>query len=52
VGQVGNSGNSHEPHLHVHAQRPAQRGALLSGDPLPIHFDGRYLARNDRMVVR
>ena len=34
IGLVGNSGNSNEPHLHVHAQRPAAAGhEPLSGDP-------------------
>lgn len=48
LGVVGNSGNSNEPHLHIHAQRPAASADPLSGDPLPITFRGRYLARNDR----
>ena len=53
IGRVGNSGNSNEPHLHVHAQRPALPGREpLSGDPLPIRFDGRYLVRNDRITAR
>jgi hypothetical protein len=53
IGLVGNSGNSNEPHLHVHAQRPAASGREpLSGDPLPIRFDGRYLVRNDRITSR
>lgn len=53
VGLVGNSGNSNEPHLHIHAQRPAASGrGLLSGDPLPIRLNGEYLVRNDRMVQR
>jgi hypothetical protein len=51
IGLVGNSGNSNEPHLHVHAQRPAAAGhEPLSGDPLPIRFNGRYLVRNDRLT--
>ena len=51
VGLVGNSGNSNEPHLHVHAQRPAAVGREpLSGDPLPMRFNGRYLVRNDRVT--
>jgi hypothetical protein len=51
LGVVGNSGNSNEPHLHIHAQRPAASGReLLSGDPLPIRLDGRYLVRNDRVA--
>ena len=50
IGRVGNSGNSNEPHLHIHAQRPAPAGAEpLSGDPLPIRLGGRYLVRNDRV---
>jgi hypothetical protein len=35
---------------HIHAQRPAPAGhGPLSGDPLPIRFNGRYLVRNDRV---
>jgi hypothetical protein len=51
VGLVGNSGNTNEPHLHIHAQRPAASGREpLSGDPLPIRLDGKYLVRNDRVT--
>jgi len=50
LGEVGNSGNSDEPHLHVHAQRPGRIWDLFSGDPLPIRFDGRYLVRSDRVT--
>jgi hypothetical protein len=38
VGRVGNSGNSSEPHLHIHATR--------DGRGVPITFDGRFLVRN------
>ncbi len=52
IGLVGNSGNSNEPHLHIHAQRPAPtEHEPLSGDPLPMRFNGRYLVRNDRVTV-
>ncbi len=51
LGSVGNSGNSDEPHLHVHAQTPGPAGAPLSGDPLPIRFNGRYLVRGDRVEL-
>lgn len=50
VGEVGNSGNSGEPHLHIHAQRPGRIWDLFSGDPLPMRFAGRYLTRNDRVT--
>lgn len=51
LGDVGNSGNSDEPHLHVHAQRPGRIWDLFVGDPLPVTFNGRYLIRNDRITV-
>ena len=46
LGFVGNSGNTDEPHLHVHAQRTGPEGAPLAGDPLFITFDGRFPVRN------
>ena len=49
VGAVGNSGHSDEPHLHVHAQRPAGGILPLSGEPLAIRFGGRWYVRNDRV---
>lgn len=49
LGLVGNSGNTGEPHLHVHAQRPGPDGAPLGGDPLPILFMGRHPVRGDRI---
>jgi hypothetical protein len=38
VGDVGNSGTSTEPHLHIHAEH--------YGAGVPIRFDGRWLVRN------
>ena len=46
VGRVGNTGNSDEPHLHIHAQGPGTDAAPLGGEPIAMRFDGRYLARN------
>ncbi|MBB5173155.1 M23 family metallopeptidase [Texcoconibacillus texcoconensis] len=42
IGAVGNSGNTSEPHLHIHAER--------DGVGVPLTFDGRFLTRND--IVR
>lgn len=48
LGLVGNSGNSDEPHLHIHAQRPPPPDAPpQSGEPLHVTFAGRFLARGD-----
>lgn len=39
IGKVGNSGNTTEPHLHIHAEK--------NGYGIPIIFNGRFLKRND-----
>lgn len=49
LGRVGNTGNTSEPHLHIHAQRPGSAVAPLAGDPLPIRFGHRYPVRNSRI---
>jgi hypothetical protein len=50
LGEVGNSGASTEPHLHIHAQRPPPSGgAPIAGDPLALRIDGRFLVRGDRI---
>ena len=46
LARVGNSGNSIEPHLHIHAQQPASGAALMSAAPVPMLFDGNFLVRN------
>jgi murein DD-endopeptidase MepM/ murein hydrolase activator NlpD len=48
VGTVGNSGNTDEPHLHIHAVRGTVAGRAVShtAEPVPMRFDGRCLARN------
>lgn len=51
LASVGNSGNTGEPHLHIHAQQAGTRAEPVSGEPLPIRLDGRFLVRNDRVIV-
>jgi murein DD-endopeptidase MepM/ murein hydrolase activator NlpD len=44
IGQVGNSGNSTEPHLHIHAER--------NGTGLRLRFEGiKRLSRGTRIKV-
>jgi len=56
IGRVGNSGYSNEPHLHVQVLRDGGEdgdgGVGSTGNvvPVPIRFDGRYVAIND--IVR
>ena len=49
IGEMGNSGNSSEPHLHIHAQRGIPEDAAFGGEPLGLTVDGRFLVRNDRL---
>lgn len=49
VGRVGNTGNTGEPHLHIHGQTPGTAEMPFSGEPLPITIGGRYLARGHRV---
>jgi len=46
LGEVGNSGNTSEPHLHIHAERGGEPGVILDGQAVPITIDGRFLVRN------
>lgn len=50
LAQVGNSGQTMEPHLHIHAQRPAPEGAApISGAPLPLRIEGAVPIRGDML---
>ena len=49
VGRVGNSGNSTEPHLHIHAVRGRVddvRTVAATAEAVPLTFNGRFLIRN------
>ena len=47
IAEVGNSGESSEPHLHIHAQRPGTPDAPFGGEPVPLRLEGRFLVRGD-----
>jgi len=49
IGQVGNSGWTERPHVHMQAMR-APDGNYWRGEPVPIRFGGRFLVKNQ--VVR
>jgi hypothetical protein len=47
IAEVGNSGESSEPHLHIHAQLPGTPDAPFGGTPVPMRLDGRFPVRGD-----
>jgi hypothetical protein len=51
IAQVGNSGNTSEPHLHINAMQRGTSDARFSGAPIPVRINGRYLIRNECLVI-
>lgn len=52
IGKVGNTGNTSEPHLHIHAVRGRVTDLeelASTGEPVPMLFDGQFFVRNDRV---
>ena len=47
LGRVGNTGNTSEPHLHIHAEYGGEPGVILDGKAVPITIGGRFLVRGD-----
>jgi murein DD-endopeptidase MepM/ murein hydrolase activator NlpD len=50
IARVGNSGNTSEPHLHIHAKRGGNPKSMLDGAGVPMRFGGGWLIRNS--IVR
>ncbi|PQJ35369.1 hypothetical protein BSZ35_12850 [Salinibacter sp. 10B] len=53
IGAVGNTGNTSEPHLHVHAltydgHTSSPDTLHRNGTPVPLAFNGRFPTRNNR----
>lgn len=46
IANIGNSGNTTEPHLHIHARKENTGNSILEGEGLPMVFDGHFLVRN------
>ena len=46
IGEVGNSGLSKAPHLHIHAERGGNSGEIFTGQGMLIIFENRFLVRN------
>lgn len=46
LGQVGNSGNTSQPHLHLHVERGGHPTKILFGTGVPFTLGGRFLVRN------
>ena len=47
IGEVGNSGNTTAPHLHIHAQKQSNTRDIKNGTAVPMLFNKKFLVRND-----
>ncbi|MEP2101038.1 MAG: M23 family metallopeptidase [Parasphingorhabdus sp.] len=48
IGHIGNSGNTIEPHLHIHAETIVEDGnTKRHGNPVHMSFGDRFMARGD-----
>ena len=45
LGEIGASGNTGGPHLHIHAEEPPFAGEFSKNNGVAMTFDGRYLWR-------
>ncbi len=45
LGEIGASGNTGGPHLHIHAEAPPFAGEFSQNDGVAMTFDGRFLWR-------
>lgn len=49
LAKVGNTGNTSEPHLHIHAVLNNTGDFLFKGKGIPMKFNDKFLVRNDRV---
>jgi len=47
LGQVGNTGNTSEPHLHMHVERGGEPKTILNGKAVPFTINNQFLVRGD-----
>ena len=47
IGQVGNTGNSSETHLHIHVEKEGKPNTILDGKSVPFTINSQFLVRND-----
>lgn len=47
IGQVGNTGNTSEPHLHMHVERGGTMKTILNGTAVLFTINNQFLVRGD-----
>lgn len=49
LAQVGNSGNTSEPHLHIHVESGGEPNTILNGAAVPFTINSRFLVRGSKL---
>ena len=52
LGQVGNTGNTSEPHLHIHVEKGGETNTILNGIAIPFTINKQYLVRGDIIKLK
>ncbi len=52
LGQVGNTGNTSEPHLHLHVEKDGETNTILNGVAVPFTINKQYLVRGDILKIK
>ncbi len=47
IGNVGNTGNTSEPHLHLHIEKDGEHNTILNGKSVPFTINNKFLLRGD-----
>ena len=47
IGNVGNTGNTSEPHLHMHIEKDGEPNTVLDGNAVAFTINNRFLVRGD-----
>lgn len=47
LGQVGNTGNTSEPHLHMHIEKGGEPNTILNGEAVPFTINKQFLVRGN-----
>jgi len=49
IGNVGNTGNTSEPHLHLHIETGGEPNTILNGTSVPFKINHQFLIRGDQL---
>ena len=52
LAEVGNTGNTSEPHLHMHVEQGGTPNTILNGEAVPFTINGKFLVRGSIINIK